>query len=134
MNEEIRQALLIADLNHRPLTWDERHSTVEAAYTALAILQNEHKFMSEQIDKLNTEMPCGHLARYAVNQQDGTQYCAMCAALAPDKERGELRRVLQPFADAYKNVFHEYADGESLDGFDEVYVKHLHDAADVLEK
>jgi hypothetical protein len=44
-----------------------------------------------------------------------------------------LKTVLQPFADAYKNVFREYADGESLDGFDKVYVKHLHDAADVLE-
>jgi hypothetical protein len=34
--------------------------------------------MSDQIDKLNKEMPCGHLARYAVNQQDGAQYCAVC--------------------------------------------------------
>lgn len=36
------------------------------------------KFMSEQIDKLNAPMPCGHLARYAVNGEGGTQYCCMC--------------------------------------------------------
>ena len=40
--------------------------------------QDEIKFMSEQIDKLNAPMPCGHLARYAVNGEDGTQYCLMC--------------------------------------------------------
>jgi len=41
-------------------------------------LEDEHKFMSEQIDKLNALMSCGHLARYAVNEEDGTQYCCMC--------------------------------------------------------
>ena len=50
----------------------------EIAAQELLQLRNEHKFMSEQIDKLNAPMPCGHLARYAVNGEDGTQYCCMC--------------------------------------------------------
>lgn len=49
-------------------------------------LEDEHKFMSEQIDKLNAPMPCGHLARYAVNGEDGTQYCCMCLADELGKE------------------------------------------------
>jgi hypothetical protein len=35
---ELEKALNIADLNYQPLTWDERHSTVEAAFTELAEL------------------------------------------------------------------------------------------------
>ncbi len=31
-----------------------------------------------QLAELKTPMPCGHLARYAVNVEDGTQYCCMC--------------------------------------------------------
>jgi len=27
------------------------------------------------------KMPCGHLARYAVNGEDGTQYCCMCETI-----------------------------------------------------
>lgn len=34
---------------------------------------------------LQTPMPCGHLARYAVNGEDGTQYCALCV-LEADKQ------------------------------------------------
>jgi len=29
----------------------------------------------------NTPMPCGHLGAYAVNGEDGTQYCALCEAI-----------------------------------------------------
>ena len=29
-------------------------------------------------DALQSPMPCGHLARYAVNEEEGTQYCALC--------------------------------------------------------
>lgn len=36
---ELTKALNIADLNYNPLTWDDRHSTVEAAFTELARLQ-----------------------------------------------------------------------------------------------
>lgn len=28
--------------------------------------------------ELGMTMPCGHLSRYAVNGEDGTQYCCMC--------------------------------------------------------
>ena len=56
--------------------------------------QDENKFMSEQIDKLNAPMPCGHLARYAVNGEGGTQYCCMCLATETQKENGVLRRYI----------------------------------------
>ena len=29
-------------------------------------------------DALQSPMPCGHLARHAVNEEAGTQYCALC--------------------------------------------------------
>ncbi len=43
-----------------------------------ADLQERIDFMEKKIDELNTFMSCGHLARYAVNEKDGTQYCVMC--------------------------------------------------------
>lgn len=30
------------------------------------------------LQALQTPMPCGHLARYAVSGEEGTQYCALC--------------------------------------------------------
>jgi hypothetical protein len=35
--------------------------------------------------ELGMTMPCGHFARYAVNREDGTQYCCMCV-LEADKQ------------------------------------------------
>lgn len=35
--------------------------------------------------ELGMTMPCGHLSRYAVNGEDGTQYCVMCAAAETEK-------------------------------------------------
>lgn len=40
-------------------------------------MRDEHKFMSVQIDELNTEMPCGHLQRFAENRQ-GARVCLKC--------------------------------------------------------
>ena len=37
------------------------------------------------LTELNTPMPCGHLARYAVNDETGTQYCALCTVKTPQK-------------------------------------------------
>lgn len=45
----------------------------------------EFKQVEANYDALQTPMPCGHLARYAVNGEDGTQYCCMCA-LEADKQ------------------------------------------------
>jgi len=45
-------------------------------------------------DALQTPMPCGHLARYAVNGEGGTQYCCMCLANETQKENGVLRRYI----------------------------------------
>lgn len=78
------------------------------------------------LETYDMTMPCGHKNRYLAEGENGTQYCYACKC-------DETRSALQPFADAYKNVFHEFSDNESLDGYDEVYVKHLHDAANVLE-
>ena len=43
--------------------------------------------------ELGMTMPCGHLARYAVNGEDGTQFCIYCVAINLEKEvefwRGE---------------------------------------------
>lgn len=54
----------------------------------------QFKFMSNQIDKLNTEMPCGHLARYAVNGEEGTQYCSLCDRIALFKTTETITEVL----------------------------------------
>lgn len=35
-------------------------------------------------------MPCGHLARYAVNGEDGTQYCSLCELEKCNKGLKEL--------------------------------------------
>jgi len=36
------------------------------------------KKIEANYDALQSPMPCGHLARYAVNEEAGTQYCVMC--------------------------------------------------------
>ncbi len=41
-------------------------------------MQNDLKAIEANYDALQSPMPCGHLARYAVNEEAGTQYCALC--------------------------------------------------------
>lgn len=41
-------------------------------------LMSEIKMVEANYDALQSPMPCGHLARYAVNEKEGTQYCALC--------------------------------------------------------
>lgn len=41
-------------------------------------LLGELVLVERNYDALQTPMPCGHLARYAVNDKEGTQYCALC--------------------------------------------------------
>jgi len=58
------------------------------------------KQVEANYDALQTPMPCGHLARYAVNGEEGTQYCVVCngnalfeagnKALAVLEERNKL--------------------------------------------
>ena len=43
--------------------------------TQLLDIKNEAQ---ARLVDLGMTMPCGHLARYAVNGEDGTQYCCMC--------------------------------------------------------
>ncbi len=40
------------------------------------------KAIEANYDALQSSMPCGHLARYAVNVDEGTQYCVMCVCEA----------------------------------------------------
>lgn len=47
--------------------------------------QSEFDALNNYIKQLGVLMPCGHLARYAVNEEDGTQYCCMCV-LEADKQ------------------------------------------------
>lgn len=60
------------------LTMDSQFGLV-ATFTIdqLVEIVKEHAAMGEQIDKMNTEMPCGHLTRYQVQEKD-TQYCSLC--------------------------------------------------------
>ena len=58
----------------------------ESALDELQTLTEEHKFMTDQINKLNTEMTCGHLQRYQMQEND-TQYCAFCELETNRKER-----------------------------------------------
>jgi len=44
-------------------------------HTALVASLN---IANARLAELGMIMPCGHLARYAVNGEDGTQYCCMC--------------------------------------------------------
>ena len=38
----------------------------------------DFKKVEANYNALQTPMPCGHLARYAMNGEEGTQYCCMC--------------------------------------------------------
>ena len=38
-----------------------------------------HSYLLEEVyELLNSKMPCGHLARYAANMENGTEYCVLC--------------------------------------------------------
>lgn len=66
-------------------TQNVRHELAEAAADQFAKLQSDfiqtradRENAYKEIREMNTPMPCGHLARYAVNGDEGTQYCALC--------------------------------------------------------
>lgn len=54
--------------------------------------QAEFDALNKYLNELGILMPCGHLARYAVNGEGGTQYCCMCLAEETQKELGVLQR------------------------------------------
>jgi hypothetical protein len=61
---------------------------------------------TEEIQQLRTRlkvlqspMPCGHLARYAVNTDDGTQYCVKCDRNAQMIALENIADVLNKTAD-----------------------------------
>ena len=48
----------------------------------IAQLKADRENAYKEIRDMNIPMPCGHLARYAVNVDEGTQYCVMCVCEA----------------------------------------------------
>ena len=52
--------------------------TTQDAVWELAQLQENLEKANARLVELGMTMPCGHLARYAVNVDEGTQYCVMC--------------------------------------------------------
>ena len=72
------------------------HETDEIGYCSCMNFEEDLQAYLKQIeanyDALQTPMPCGHLARYAVNGEEGTQYCCMCLATELQKELGVLQR------------------------------------------
>lgn len=53
----------------------ELAETAQVEFDQLTNLKND---AHTRLVELGMTMPCGHLARYAVNEEDGTQYCVMC--------------------------------------------------------
>lgn len=49
------------------------------------------KKIEANYDALQSPMPCGHLARYAVNADEGTQYCALCELEEKQKTIDDLQ-------------------------------------------
>jgi len=71
-------------------------------------LENEIKAVEANYDALQTPMPCGHLARYAVNGEEGTQYCVMCAASETEKRLQIAKSALGQIASG-KGVYGQQA-------------------------
>lgn len=53
-------------------------------------LKENIKAVEANYDALQSPMPCGHLARYAVNEEAGTQYCAICVLDATNQTIANL--------------------------------------------
>jgi len=56
------------------------------------------KKIEANYDALQSPMPCGHLARYAVNEEEGTQYCCMCHVSNLDGTIDVLHKTLREIA------------------------------------
>ena len=52
-------------------------------------LKEERGDLLLQVNAYNTLMPCGHLARYVVTADEGTQYCLMCLTESMQETDGE---------------------------------------------
>lgn len=74
--------------NFEKMTWLEKgiyyldgwnNHTAAPAAEELEQLHRELAKATGQLITLEMKMACGHLARYAVNVDEGTQYCALCS-------------------------------------------------------
>ena len=68
------------------------------AVIELEALETNLKQVEANYDALQTPMPCGHLARYAVNEEEGTQYCVMCHVSNLDGTIDVLHKTLHEIA------------------------------------
>jgi hypothetical protein len=96
MDEEIRKALNIADLNYSPLTWDERHTTVERAWTEVARLET----VELGADKLTNAF-----AKQAVKLAAHAAFVEMvreCRHLGDHMLRKQINTALELFDEATK--------------------------------
>lgn len=56
----------------------EQIELAEKAQVEFDQLTNLKNDAHARLVELGTIMPCGHLARYSANEENGTQYCVMC--------------------------------------------------------
>ena len=61
--------------------------------------QSEFDAFTKFVNECGTLMPCGHLSRYAANEEGGTQYCCMCDRDAQMKALEVAANVLRKTAD-----------------------------------
>lgn len=73
---EFSRAVHISMMANVPLTLTPE----QAAWLWKMILEKNTRIaeMAIETDKLFAWMPCGHMARYAVNAGDGTSWCTLC--------------------------------------------------------
>lgn len=63
--------------------------TAQVEFDQLTNLKND---AHARLVELGMTMPCGHLARYAVSGEEGTQYCALCAANELETELSQYKK------------------------------------------
>lgn len=88
MSETLEQRI------HRVANEDFAMGQITAFASDIAEILKERDTQIAQVeanyDALQSPMPCGHLARYAVNGEDGTQYCSLCELEKCNKGLKEL--------------------------------------------
>jgi len=101
---------------------DEQHCTcVPALRMEITTLQTVIKQVEANYNALQMLMPCGHLARYAVNGEDGTQYCCMCDRNAQMIVLENVTNVLNKTADCIilLREIDQRVEGLSFDYYDD---------------
>lgn len=111
--------------NYNDVSREGLEDMLEEATEEIGILRKrmkEFKQVEANYDALQSPMPCGHLARYAVNGEDGTQYCCMCEMVSTKEELnkyikffneiewcGDPNKFVCPDCGNYKEQGHRYS-------------------------